>query len=88
MSILTQINPGDLMVTAQAAIALVDQFGDDEVARNPHETQYDMRLSTLPENTLVLVTYVSQENITMIQVMHEGVRYWVSSEMLTIPSEG
>ncbi len=76
------------MLTARAAIALIDQFGDEDASRDPHETQYDMRLSTLPENTLVLVTYISQENTTMIQVIHEGVRYWVSSEMLTVPSEG
>ena len=76
------------MVVKQAAIALVDQFGDDPGSRDPHETQYDMRLSTLPENTLVLVTYVSQENITMVQVMHEGIRYWVDAGMLKEPSGG
>ena len=84
----TQINTGDLMVVKQSAIALVDQFGKDEASRSPAETQYDMRLSTLPKSTLVLVTYVSQENVTMVQVMHEGIRYWVDSGMLTDPSAG
>ena len=88
MSILEQIHPGDLVSVKQTAIALVDQFEEDPGVMDPHETQYDMRLSTLPENTLVLVTYVSQENITMVQVMHEGIRYWVDSGMLTAHSGG
>lgn len=76
------------MLINRAAIALVDQFGEDPACRDPRETQYDMRLSTLPENTLVLVTYISPENVTMAQIMHEGVRYWVDTCVLTAPSEG
>lgn len=88
MSLPNQIQPGDLVEVKQSAIALIDQFGDDPGTKEPHETHYDIRLSTLPESTLVLVTYVSQENVTMVQVMHEGIRYWVDSGMLKAPSAG
>jgi hypothetical protein len=68
-------------MTSRPAIVLVDQFGEDPSARKAHETQYDMKLSTIPEGISLLVTYVSGDD-NIVQVMHEGIRYWVDTAMI------
>ena len=88
MASTTQNKSGDLMITAQPTIALIDQFGEDEAAKSMDDTQYNMQVVTLPEGVPVLITFISPKSHTMIQVMYKNIYYWVDSSMLRQPSEG
>ena len=74
--------PGDLALTTGNLIALIDPHGD-RVIRDPSETQYDIKMDTIPEGVSVLVVDTpAKDRIT--RVIYEGRSYYVDSDRLKI----
>jgi hypothetical protein len=71
---------GDLALTCGNLIALIDPSGD-RVTRDPNQTQYDLKISTIPSGMSVLVVDApTKDRIT--RVIYEGRAYYVDSNRL------